>query len=132
MSRLTLAAGWLIFWLLMIAIAVQDYVRDDGLHLWEPVLWEGSAGLVDIQWLEAADNYVVIHTATESPMMRQTLASLIAHLGPAFVRTHRSMAVHLPWIETINTLPKGDSELLLRGGARVACRRSPIWKWWRS
>ncbi|QYF92418.1 histidine kinase [Massilia sp. PAMC28688] len=38
-----LATGWLLFWMLMVAVAVQDYARDDGTAYWQPVLWETSS-----------------------------------------------------------------------------------------
>jgi two-component system LytT family response regulator len=76
-----------------------------------------------IQWIETADNYVVLHTADGEPLMRQTLAGLVDKLGPRFVRCHRRAAVQLDWIASVQTLDKGDGELLLRGGARVPCSR---------
>ncbi len=76
-----------------------------------------------LQWLETADNYVVLHTATEAPLMRQTLAALLQKLGPRFVRCHRRAAVQLAWIDSVVALDKGDCELVLRGGARVPCSR---------
>ena len=76
-----------------------------------------------LQWLETADNYVVLHTATGAPLLRQTLTGLLDKLGPAFVRCHRRAAVRLDWIESVVALDKGDCELVLRGGARVACSR---------
>jgi two-component system LytT family response regulator len=76
-----------------------------------------------IQWIETADNYVVLHTADGQPLMRQTLAGLVDKLGPRFVRCHRRAAVQLDWIASVQTLDKGDGELLLRGGARVPCSR---------
>jgi two-component system LytT family response regulator len=79
--------------------------------------------VADIRWIETADNYVVLHTATSSPLLRQTLAGLVDRLGPAFVRCHRRAAVAVGWIEKIVALDKGDGELLLRGGARVPCSR---------
>ena len=42
---------WGMFWLLMIGIAVQDYARDGGKYLWQPVLWEGSSLLMATFWL---------------------------------------------------------------------------------
>jgi len=77
----------------------------------------------DIQWLESADNYVVLHTAAMQPLMRQTLAGLADKLGPRFVRCHRRAAVQLAWIESVVALDKGDGELILRGGGRVPCSR---------
>jgi two-component system LytT family response regulator len=76
-----------------------------------------------VQWIETADNYVVLHTAAEAPLMRQTLAGLLDKLGPRFVRCHRRAAVQLDWIESVVALDKGDCELVLRGGARVQCSR---------
>jgi two-component system LytT family response regulator len=76
-----------------------------------------------VQWIETADNYVVLHTAGEAPLMRQTLAGLLDKLGSRFVRCHRRAAVQLDWIESVIALDKGDCELVLRGGARVPCSR---------
>ncbi|MFK3736732.1 LytR/AlgR family response regulator transcription factor [Massilia sp. TN1-12] len=79
--------------------------------------------IADIGWIETADNYVVLHTAGGSPLLRQTLAGLLERLGPGFVRCHRRAAVQLSWIERVVALDKGDGELLLRGGARVPYSR---------
>ena len=79
--------------------------------------------VAEVQWIETADNYVVLHTAAGAPLMRQTLAGLLDKLGPRFVRCHRRAAVQLSWIESVVALDKGDCELVLRGGARVPCSR---------
>lgn len=76
-----------------------------------------------IQWIETADNYVVLHTADGQPLMRQTLAGLVDKLGPRFLRCHRRAAVQLDWIVSVQHLDKGDGELILRSGARVPCSR---------
>ena len=76
-----------------------------------------------IQWIETADNYVVLHTADGAPLMRQTLAGLLEKLGPRFLRCHRRAAVQLGWIAAIINHDKGDGELLLHGGARVPLSR---------
>ncbi len=46
-----LFALWTLFWLLMIAVAVQDHYSDQGVKWWEPLLWEGSSCLVATTWL---------------------------------------------------------------------------------
>ena len=79
--------------------------------------------LDDVQWIETADNYVVLHSAAGQPLLRQTLAGLLGKLGARFVRCHRRAAVQLDWIESVVALDKGDCELVLRGGARVPCSR---------
>jgi len=76
-----------------------------------------------IQWIETADNYVVLHTADGQPLMRQTLAGLVDKLGPRFLRCHRRAAVQLDWVVSVQHLDKGDGELILRSGARVPCSR---------
>jgi two-component system LytT family response regulator len=77
----------------------------------------------DIDWIETADNYVVLHTAAGHWLMRQTLSGLLARLGPAFVRCHRRAAVRRSAIDSVAALDKGDGEVLLRGGARVPYSR---------
>lgn len=77
----------------------------------------------DIGWIETADNYVVLHTGAAQPLLRTTLAALLADLGPGFVRCHRRAAVQVAWIERVLARAHGDCELLLRNGARVPCSR---------
>ena len=77
----------------------------------------------DIQWIETADNYVVLHTASGQPLLRQTLAALLDTLGPGFARCHRRAAVQLRWVERIAASDKGDGEVLLRGGASAPLSR---------
>ncbi|HEY8023261.1 MAG TPA: response regulator [Burkholderiaceae bacterium] len=76
-----------------------------------------------IEWIETADNYVILHTAQAHPLLRQTLTSLLAKLGPNFVRCHRRFAVRSDRIERIVALDKGDGELILRGGTRLPYSR---------
>jgi two-component system LytT family response regulator len=76
-----------------------------------------------IQWIETADNYIILHTADGQPLMRQTLAGLLDKLGPRFIRCHRRAAVQLDWIASIVNHEKGDGELLLHSGARVPLSR---------
>ena len=77
----------------------------------------------DILWLEAADNYVVVHTAERAPLMRRTLASLLADLGDGFIRVHRSAAVALTQVQQLQSRGKGDGLIILRGGESVGCSR---------
>lgn len=79
--------------------------------------------LAEILWLETADNYVVVHTAERAPLMRRTLSGLLHDLGGDFVRTHRSAAVALAHVQAVQPQDRGDSVIVLRGGARVPCSR---------
>jgi len=77
----------------------------------------------DIEWLEAADNYVVVHAGARSPLLRRTLTALLADLGDAFVRTQRGAAVALANVGSVKALAKGDAQVLMRSGALVPCSR---------
>jgi len=77
----------------------------------------------DIEWLEAADNYVNIHLPGRSLLMRRTLAALLNDLAPAFVRTHRGAAVALAAVLAVRPRGKGDATIVLRSGVEVPCSR---------
>jgi two-component system LytT family response regulator len=77
----------------------------------------------EIEWAEAADNYVMIHTRDQHYMMRQTLSGLVQRLGAEFARCHRRYLVRIDQIVESRVLPKGDAELVLHSGAQVPCSR---------
>ncbi len=77
-----------------------------------------------IHWLEADDNYVHVHTATESYLVRRTLADLLVQLGEQrFVRIHKSTAVNLAEVAALSPLFKGDHEVRLRSGKTLRLSR---------
>jgi len=39
-------AGWVLFWIFMIAVEIQDYQRGHGTRLWQPILWQTSSAVV--------------------------------------------------------------------------------------
>src|SRR5690349_18074016 len=46
-ATLSLAIAWLLFWAMMVATAVQEFMRHEGSGpLWQPILWESSSMLV--------------------------------------------------------------------------------------
>lgn len=77
----------------------------------------------EIEWLEAADNYVVVHAGTRAPLLRRTLTALLADLGDRFVRTQRGAAVALAQVASVQSLAKGDASVVLKSGAQVPCSR---------
>ncbi len=80
--------------------------------------------VADITWLQAADNYVAVHTAAgAAPLLRRTLSGLLADLGPRFARCHRGAAVALAQVAECRTLPGGDAVLRLRDGHQLPCSR---------
>ncbi|HZV93384.1 MAG TPA: response regulator [Caldimonas sp.] len=80
--------------------------------------------VADIEWLQAADNYVDVHLRGRTLLMRRTLESLLKDLAPAFVRTHRSAAVALSRVQALRPRGNGDATVLLQSGAEVPCSRA--------
>lgn len=76
--------------------------------------------VADIQWLETADNYVVLHTSQGAPLLRQTLTELLDSLGSQFVRCHRRAAVRLSLVDKIDQ----QGQLVLRNGMLVPLGRN--------
>jgi two-component system LytT family response regulator len=80
--------------------------------------------LSEIECVEAADNYVELHTATKSWLDRITLAAFLAHpAARGFVRVHRGHAVNIDRIARIEPIGKGDAELTLTSGRCVRVSR---------
>jgi two-component system LytT family response regulator len=70
-----------------------------------------------VEWLQADDNYVHVHTTSRSYMLRRTLQDLLSQLGEQrFVRIHKSTAVNFESIGSLTPLFKGDYEIHLRNG----------------
>jgi len=79
----------------------------------------------DIDWIEAADYCVTIHTVGRSYLLREPLAVLEKALDPeVFFRVHRSAIVNLARIREIHPMFRGDSMLVLSDGSRVKLSRS--------
>lgn len=71
-----------------------------------------------IEWVEAAGDYVVVHTATQSHLMRSTLNAFAKRLDPArFLRVHRSSVVRLDTVREINRAGNGRISLVLESGS---------------
>lgn len=79
--------------------------------------------IAEILWLEAADNYVIVHAAARAPLLRRTLGSLLQDLGPGFVQTHRSAAVALAHVQGVSALDGGEARVRLGDGSEVRCSR---------
>ena len=78
----------------------------------------------DIEFLEAAENYVNLHVRGRVYPLRSTMTAIQDRLDPTrFVRVHRSYIVNLDCLEQIEPLDTGDARLLLKNGARIPCSR---------
>lgn len=77
--------------------------------------------LGDIDWIEAAKDYVLLHTATRSHIHRVTMTALERKLSPAeLMRVHRSAFVRPTKVTEVKRLGKGLISLILEDGVNVA------------
>ena len=78
----------------------------------------------DIEYLEAARNYVTVSTEARDFLVRNTLAKLEEQLAPGqIVRTHRSYLVNIDKIVEIRATDSGGHEIYLRSGKTVPLSR---------
>jgi two-component system LytT family response regulator len=92
-----------------------------------PVEEDGRFYFVDpaeITWVEAAANYVRLHTIRRSHTLRATLESVHQRLGDRFLRVSRSALVNRQAVEMVEPFLKGSYVLVLKGGAKVRSGRS--------
>ena len=79
----------------------------------------------DVQYLEAADDYVKIHTQEGYFLKNKTMAHFEQSLdGQQFVRSHRSYIVNVQHITRIDPYEKDNHVAILRSGAKVPVSRS--------
>lgn len=79
----------------------------------------------EIDWIEAADNYVCLHVGRESHLLRGTMASIEERLDPRkFLRIHRSTIVNLDRVRELAPLFHGDYAVRLRDGTELILSRT--------
>lgn len=78
----------------------------------------------DIRWVEAAGNYMRLHTEDGSFLVRATMKSLASELDDRFLRIHRSHLVNRRYVRELRPLRDGSYDVLLDGGTRVRMSRS--------
>ena len=77
-----------------------------------------------IDWIEAANNYVLLHCGSRQHLLGETMSSLESRLDPArFARVHRGRMVNLDRIVALHPLFSGTYALELQGGVRITTGR---------
>ena len=78
----------------------------------------------EIDWLEADDKYVHLHTGKGPRMVRQSLTAMESQLDPKkFLRVHRSTMVNIDRIKELQPLFNGEHSLILEDGTRLTLSR---------
>jgi two-component system LytT family response regulator len=79
----------------------------------------------EIDWIEAAGNYVRLHAGAEAHLLRETMNGLEARLDPQrFLRVHRSTIVNVDRIQELQAWFHGDYMVILRDGTQLTLSRS--------
>jgi two-component system LytT family response regulator len=80
--------------------------------------------LDDIDWIEAAHNYVELHVAKHSHLLRETMNAIENRLPPEkFVRISRSVIVNIGRVKELQPLFYGEYTLTLQDGTRLTLSR---------
>ncbi len=79
----------------------------------------------DIDWVDAAGDYMCVHVQGHTHIMRTTMKELEAQLDPnIFQRVHRSTIVNLQRVEKVSSHINGEFHLTLAGGSSLKMSRS--------
>ncbi|HEX6053937.1 MAG TPA: LytTR family DNA-binding domain-containing protein [Gemmatimonadaceae bacterium] len=79
----------------------------------------------DIDWVESADNDVIVHIGSERHRYRRTMEQVLARLpATRFVRVHRSAIVNLGRVRQVHPWFHGNYLLVLADGTRMTTGRT--------
>jgi two-component system LytT family response regulator len=78
----------------------------------------------EIDWIEAAANYVKLNVGKESYLLREGIGSISERLDPQrFVRIHRSAIVNVRKIKELQPCDSGEYIAVLKNGKELSCSR---------
>ncbi|WP_158970023.1 LytTR family DNA-binding domain-containing protein [Paraglaciecola sp. L3A3] len=79
----------------------------------------------DVQWIDAAGDYMCVHAAEQTHIMRRTMKELEKDLDPKkFVRIHRSAIVNINYVQKLVSHISGEYHLILTNGEELKVSRS--------
>lgn len=78
----------------------------------------------DVDWIESADNYALLHVRGQTHLVRETMRALEEKLAPtSFQRISRSAIVNLSRIKELQPMGKGEYVVILGDGTRLSMSR---------
>ncbi|MCU1287989.1 MAG: yehT 1 [Acidobacteria bacterium] len=79
----------------------------------------------EIDWIEAAGNYLKLHVGKESHLIRETMNAIETKLNPdKFLRIHRSTVVNIDSIKELHPMFSGDYSVILRDKTELTLSRN--------
>ena len=78
----------------------------------------------EIDWIEAAGNYVKLHVGNDSHLIRETMNAVESKLSPdMFVRIHRCHIVNIEQVRELQPWFNGEYVVFLKNGTRLTLSR---------
>ncbi len=111
------------------AVELAAAARPPGIALERVVVKDGTKvhiiPVAKLDYAEAQDDYVGLHSESKTYLKQQTLSSLETQLDPAkFVRIHRSYMVNLERIARIEPYTKDSRVAVLQDGTQLPVSRA--------
>jgi two-component system LytT family response regulator len=106
----------------------EPAAADEGMHPDRlAVKREGTVYFVkiaDVDWVEAASNYVRLHTGRETHLLRESMTGIGARLDPRrFLRIHRTAIVNVDRIRELQPWFSGEYIVILQDGTKLKVSR---------
>ena len=74
----------------------------------------------EIEWIEAADYYALLHVGSKTFALRKTIKQLASTLDPKrFIRVHRSAIVNVDYVSEILRDGRGENWVVLSAGRKI-------------
>jgi two-component system LytT family response regulator len=78
----------------------------------------------EVDWIESASNYVLLHVGDKTHIMRETMRDLETKLCPkTFQRISRSVIVNLERVKELHPMGKGQYIVILGNGKQLTMSR---------
>ncbi|MGC3958735.1 MAG: LytTR family DNA-binding domain-containing protein [Verrucomicrobiota bacterium] len=78
----------------------------------------------EVDYIEAAANYVILHVGTQNHILRETLTNLESRLSPKqFLRINRSAIVNLDRVKEVKPAMRGEYLVVLKNGKELSLTR---------
>src|SRR5215469_14180878 len=78
----------------------------------------------EIDWVEAAANYVRIYVGKQSYLLRRGIGEIAERLNQSqFIRIHRSVIVNVQKIKELQPVNSGEYIVVLKDGKELSCSR---------
>ncbi len=109
--------------------AVEPKEEEPETEYLERVMVKGRGSMyfikvADIDWIEAAGDYVSLHTGKKTHLIRETMTGMVKKLDPRrFVRVHRSSIVRVDHVKEIKPYFHGDYIIYLNDGTELKLSR---------